>query len=119
VHRADPALLFANGFLLFLVTAVPFPTAVLAEYLRTPAAPAACQLYAGVFFAIGIAFYLLLLTSEKRSVSPEAMHHLRRDYRLGPPLYLLATVLAPVNIWLTLGICSALWIFWGITTREC
>jgi len=32
---------FANGFLLLLVTFVPFPTAVLAEYLERPAGPVA------------------------------------------------------------------------------
>src|SRR5579863_1707260 len=41
VRKADAKLLFANGFLLLLVSVVPFPTAVVAEYLATPAAPAA------------------------------------------------------------------------------
>src|SRR5690349_6439507 len=31
-HRADNRLLFANGFLLLVVTFIPFPTAVLAQY---------------------------------------------------------------------------------------
>src|SRR6185436_12372826 len=34
VRRCDLTLLFANGFLLMLVTVVPFPTAVVADYLR-------------------------------------------------------------------------------------
>src|ERR1700761_2870287 len=38
VRKADARLLFANGFLLLLVSVVPFPTAVVAEYLATPAA---------------------------------------------------------------------------------
>ena len=38
VQRVDVRLLFANGFLLLLITAVPFPTAIVAQYLRTPAA---------------------------------------------------------------------------------
>jgi uncharacterized membrane protein len=37
-HRANNRLLFSNGFLLLIVTFVPFPTAVLAEYLNTPSA---------------------------------------------------------------------------------
>jgi uncharacterized membrane protein len=119
VHRADPALLFANGFLLFLVTAVPFPTAVLAEYLRTPAAVGACQLYSGVLFGISVAFYIFLRVAMARSARPESMQQLRGGYNLGPPLYLVATLVAPFSIWLCLGICSALWIFWAVTTHEC
>ncbi len=38
VGRPDAKLLFANGFLLLMVSMVPFPTAVVAEYLATPAA---------------------------------------------------------------------------------
>ena len=119
VHRADPALLFANGLLLFLVTAVPFPTSVLAEYLLTPAAPAACELYAGVFCAIGVAFYVFLQAALQRSIRPESIRSLRSGYNLGPPLYLAAALVAPVSVWVSLGICSALWIFWAVTTKEC
>jgi uncharacterized membrane protein len=124
VHRADPLLLFTNGLLLLLVTAVPFPTAVVAEYLQTPAAGSACMLYAGVFVGISVAFYLLLLAAFRKSaVDPRAdmkkLQQFRRDYLLGPPGYLAALGVAPFEPLLTIGICSALWIFWAITTHEC
>ena len=124
VRRADVTLLFTNGLMLMLVTVVPFPTAVVAEYLRTPAAPAACTLYAGTLLAISIVFYLLLLAAfRKRVLDPDAREatvaRLRRDYRLGPPLYLVATIAAPFMPWLAMTICTALWIFWAATTREC
>jgi len=124
VKRVDARLLFANGFLLMLVTVVPFPTAAIAEYLKTPAAPAACAFYAGVFFAIAIAFYLLLLAAFRDSMlDPRASHariaRFRRNYRLGPPLYLAALIAAPFSPLLSLGICTALWIFWAATAGEC
>ena len=124
VKGADVTLLFANGFLLMLVTVVPFPTAVVAEYLRTPAAPAACTFYAGFFVLIGIAFMVLLWAAFRPSVvdphaSPRRMEGLRKSYRLGPPLYLAATVAGPFSPWLAMGICTALWIVWAATTREC
>lgn len=124
VRRADATLLFANGLLLLLVTVVPFPTAVVAEYLTTPAAPAACGFYAGIFVLIGVAFYLLLLAALRKSMltsdaSEATLLRLRRSYRLGPPLYLLATVAAPFSPWITMGICTGLWILWAATTREC
>ena len=124
VRRVDVAVLFANGFLLMLVTAVPFPTAAVAEYLRTPAARVACTLYAGIFVLISIAFYVLLMAAFRKAnldphASPKRVARLRRDYRYGPPLYLAAAVAAPFSPWLAMSICSALWIFWAVTTREC
>src|SRR5882724_6538535 len=61
-RRADNRLLFANGFLLLLVTFVPFPTAVLAEYLDTPAANTAATFYCGTYVLISISYCALFLT---------------------------------------------------------
>ena len=124
VRGTDITLLFANGFLLMLVTLVPFPTAVVAEYLRTPAAPAACTFYAGFFVLISIGFWILLWAAFRKAVldpdaSDAAVEHLRRSYRLGPPVYLAAAIAGPFSPWLAMGICSALWIVWAVTTREC
>jgi uncharacterized membrane protein len=124
VKGADVTLLFANGFLLMLVTVVPFPTALVAEYLRTPAAGVACMFYSGFFVLIGIAFMVLLWAAFRPSVvdrdaRPATIARLRKNYRLGPPLYLAATMAAPFSPWLAMGICTALWIVWAATTREC
>src|SRR5436305_4551677 len=59
VYRADTPFLFANGLLLLLVTVVPFPTSLVAQYLITPAAALACAVYAGVFVVINVAYNLL------------------------------------------------------------
>jgi uncharacterized membrane protein len=124
VRGADATLLFANGFFLMLVTVVPFPTAVVAEYLRTPAAGAACTFYAGFFVLISIGFSVLLWAAFRPLVlDPNAnavrVARLRKSYRLGPPLYLAATIGGLFSPWLAMGICTALWIVWAATTREC
>jgi len=124
VRRADATLLFANGFLLLLVSVVPFPTAVVAEYLATPAASAACELYTTVFVGIAVAFYLVMMAAfREQTLDPEAsaerVRRFRRDYKLGPPLYILAAVAARFSPMLSIGICTALWIFWAFTTGEC
>jgi uncharacterized membrane protein len=54
-----PPFLFANGLLLLLVTVVPFPTSLVAQYLSTSAAALACAVYAGVFVVINLAYNLL------------------------------------------------------------
>jgi uncharacterized membrane protein len=124
VNRSDATLLFANGLLLMFVTVVPFSTAIVAEYFATPAATTACLVYAGTFVLIAISFYMLLLAAFRPSVldpaAPEStVLRLRRDYRLGPPAYLVAVAAAPFSPWLAMLICTALWVFWAATTREC
>lgn len=123
-RRADTRLLFANGLLLLFVSVVPFPTAVLAEYLTTPAAPAACTLYAGFFLGISISFLLVMMAAFRESfldanAPASTVRRLRISYRMGPPLYLMAVIAAPFSPWLAMGIYTALWILWAVTTREC
>lgn len=123
VRRTDRLLLFTNGLLLFFVTVVPFPTALVAEYLNTPEAPAATAVYACIFLGISIAFLLMLLAALRPSiVDPAAplatVRRLRRSYWAGPPLYLLAAIVAPFSPWTGMGICTALWILWAATTRD-
>jgi uncharacterized membrane protein len=124
VRKVDAKLLFANGFLLLLVSVVPFPTAVVAEYLATPAAPAACEFYADVFVLISIAFYILMTAAVRESVCdsqvpPARIRRLRRNYGLGPPLYFVAAVAAPFSPMLAMAVFTALWVFWAMTTGEC
>jgi uncharacterized membrane protein len=123
VRRTDRLLLFTNGLLLLFVTVVPFPTALVAEYLNTPAAPAAAALYACIFLGISIAFLLMLLAALRPSIMdpaapPATVRRLRRSYFSGPPGYLLAAIAAPFSPWLAMGICTMLWILWAATTRD-
>ncbi len=122
VRRIDSTLLFANGFLLLLVTAVPFPTALVAAYLRTPAGGGACALYGAMFVLISTSYGLLLLAAGRadgRLLAPGSLPEVRQRVRdcffVGLPLYLLATALSPLSRWAGLGICSALWVFWTVS----
>ncbi|GHO88652.1 TMEM175 family protein [Dictyobacter formicarum] len=119
VYRTNTPFLFANGLLLLLVTVVPFPTSLVAQYLITPAAPLACAVYAGVFVVINVAYNLLwwAATHQRRLLHPAVTSHqvksVTRNQLLGLPLYLLATLLAFWNPYVSLGLCSCLWIFWA------
>jgi len=82
-QRADAPLLFANGFLLLMVTVVPFPTAVVAEYLATDAARAAAGFYAGVFVVLALSFYVLLrVVLQQCDLSVPMVRRLRNGYCL-------------------------------------
>jgi TMEM175 potassium channel family protein len=106
-----------------LVTVVPFPTSLVAEYLTTPAAATACAVYAGIFVVINLAYNLLwwIITSHRLlnpAISPAQARALTRNFLLGFPVYLLATLLAFWNPYVTIAICSCLWIFWAFTSFE-
>jgi len=124
VYKSDSPFLFANGLLLMLVTVVPFPTSLVSEYLTTPAAAIACAVYAGLFVLINIAYNLLWwAASHNRSLlnpdvtTAQVKIHARSIY-FGFPIYLLATLLAFLNPYLTIAICTVMWIYWIFTFSE-
>lgn len=126
VQKTNARLLFANGLLLMLTTVVPFSTSLVTEYLRSPAAKLACAVYGGVFVLMSLAFSLLwygVLADRKlfkADASAEVIGRINRNYRMGTPAYALATAAAFVSPYLTIGICTALWVFWAFTARaEC
>jgi uncharacterized membrane protein len=126
VHKTSARLLFANGLLLMLATVVPFSTDLVTQYLQFPAAKVACAVYGGVFVLMSLAFSLLWYgvladrTLLRPDASTEVIERINRSYRIGPPAYLAATVGAFISPYVTIGICTALWIFWAFTARgEC
>jgi uncharacterized membrane protein len=119
-HRVDNRLLFANGFLLLVVTFVPFPTAVLAEYLDRPAANTAAAFYCGTFILINIGYNLLLWAVEgNRHPTPSPAQEadiirIRKAYRLTFGVYVLATIVSLFSALAGLAICLSLWIVWTL-----
>jgi uncharacterized membrane protein len=123
VCRTDAWLHFANGCLLLGITFVPYPTAVLASYLETPAAKMAAAFYAGTFVVIAVFFYLLIRAAFRKpllspAASEEFINKTCHSYLFGPPAYLVATLAAILDVRLSLGICTILWIFWATTITK-
>jgi uncharacterized membrane protein len=124
VRKTDAEFLYANGFLLLLVTVVPFPTALLAEYLTKPGASVAAAVYAGTFVVAGLAYNVLWRSAirDRRllrsGVREETIREMTRRYRVGVPMYLAATVAAFVSVSVTIAICVGLWVFWIVTSRN-
>jgi uncharacterized membrane protein len=124
VRRVNIRVLFANGFLLMLTTAVPFTTALVSTYYRTPGAKVACAVYTGTFVLVSVAYnwiwFSLVNHREllKSDASERTIEKLSKNYWLGIPAYLIATAIAFVDVRASIGLCSALWIFWAATARE-
>jgi uncharacterized membrane protein len=104
VHSVDRPLLFKNLLLLLTVSFIPFPTAVMAEYLRADNGEnLAVAFYAGSFFVMGIAF---------RQIWPHAARNWAS--RVGPALYLAAAAVAFLNAYLSLAICAGLALYYAL-----
>jgi uncharacterized membrane protein len=124
VHRTDAWLHFTNGCLLLLITFVPYPTSVLAAYLRTPAAKMAAAFYSGTFVLVALCFSLFTYGAFRphllaHNASKKFIEATLRSYRMGPPTYLLATLAAFLDARLSVGICALLCLYWAaVTTRH-
>ncbi len=88
---------------LLCVGFIPFPTALLAEHLGDPGARVATLVYGGWFTVTAVVYNLLWWypTHGRRlvaaGVAQPVLHRITRRFRLGPPIYLLATLLAVVS----------------------
>jgi uncharacterized membrane protein len=103
VRRADNALLFFNTLLLLGITVVPFPTALVAQYVAKDhegTANVAAIVYGVMGLMLAIFFNLLwrhiaywgrLLSKD---TPPSFVEGVTRSYRLGPLFYVIAIVIA-------------------------
>jgi uncharacterized membrane protein len=104
IKRSDNMLLVLNLLLLLGVTAVPFPTAVLAQNFGYSGQRVAMFLYNGTYFLIAIFFNVLwrycisknhhLLGKE---VDMAAVEKITAQYALGPVAYLICMLLAWIS----------------------
>src|SRR5215467_2913764 len=104
IKRVDHWFLLINGLLLMGVTIVPFPTSLLAEYIKRPDAPVAAAVYSGAFVLISVLFNFLWRYASyenrllKKTHDPRVVRGITKQYWFGPPLYVLALVLAFVSV---------------------
>ncbi len=115
IARADHTFVMLNIALLMCTAFLPFPTAVLARYLPSPAdRPAATVFYGGTLTVTAVFFNMLwrYAASGRRLLRSDAEQHLvdgvTREYNFGPPLYAVATLVAWLNVWASLAIHALL-----------
>lgn len=103
VATADRALLELTLLLLMFVAAVPWPTGLLAEYVRDPGrGSAAAVTYGLVMTLMSASFTLIWLRLDRRRelAHPPARPQLRRALRrsmVGPVVYAVSTAVAVVS----------------------
>jgi uncharacterized membrane protein len=124
VHKVNAQILFANGILLLITTAVPFVTGLFSEYLNHHEATTACAVYTGSFVLIALSYVNLWHVAIKdrsllkKEISEATLEKITKNYSLGIPLYLAAFGASFISIYLAIGICTALWVFWLVTVKN-
>ncbi len=115
IGRSNHLFVMLNIWLLMGAAFLPYPTAVLAAYLRVPdARTAATVFYGGTLTFTAIAFNAVwrYAASRGRLLRPDADARLvawvSREYLFGPVLYATATVVGFFNVWVSLGITALL-----------
>jgi uncharacterized membrane protein len=123
LRGADRTFLFINVFFLLCVAFIPFPTRLLATYVRTSDGRAAAVAYGitltatAVFFnlmwryAIGRTGRLLRADADRREVDG-----ITRSYRPGVPMYAAATVVGIFQAEVSAGLYAAIALFYVLSS---
>jgi len=119
VQRSDHFLLYWNGLLLLLITFLPFPTTLLAEYLLHSEAKTAGAVFAGTLVAIALTFKGLWSYAAKngrllaRRIDLKDIEQITRQHRYGPIMYLTAFAVSFVSAGISVGLCLCLGVYFG------
>jgi uncharacterized membrane protein len=119
VRLVDRPVLFANLMLLLVVSLIPFPTRLLAEYLTAGRdSHVAAAVYSATMLAMGLAYTALwlLLTRDAKllqeGVDPRSGRIALRRFGIGNVFYLATIGLSFVNATATLAVHGALAIYY-------
>jgi len=120
VARADRRLLYRNLVLLLFVGLLPWPTNLVATYMREggDAERIAALVYAGTLVAIGLGFSLTWTYVARRTYLLEPGVQLpparSRRFVVGAPMYLVAMLAALVSAPLSVAITGAIAVYYAL-----
>jgi uncharacterized membrane protein len=123
IVRIDRALVLLNLLLLMTVTAIPFPTKLLANYLREgPDEQVAAAVYSGALLLMSIAFIATNVWSARRGLTGEwlAPEEIRRQLRrgsVGVAFYAAAIGLAFASAIASLAVCGMVALYYALPQR--
>lgn len=122
IYRRNTAITFANGLLLFFVSAVSYPTALLSRYLNTGAESLVVSLYTGLFVLINLS-YLLIWHSASRDksllrpdIKEPTIQKIKRNYWYGLPVYIVAFIFSFSIPLISLTLCGLLLVYWAFSS---
>jgi len=110
IHRVDTKFLWVNGFLLFIVTLTPFPTAILAEYLQKEST-IAVAVFGFNYILISIAANGICSYAYKHHLISEEdrpwFHSYKLIYRYSIYYTVLAFFICFISPWISMSLYSS------------
>ena len=118
IRRSDNTLMFLNLLLLFGVSVVPFPTALLAAHYYTPDRAVAAAVFNGTYVLIAIFFNVLWFHAVKSGLldpeATESANSISKQYAVGPVSYLVCFAFTWVSVATSLVLNVALAVFFAL-----
>lgn len=121
VDRVDRALLFLNTLLLLVVAFTPFPTRLIAEFLRNGNDEESAALAYGITFVIMAVIFQLLwryMATGRRlirsDVPQETLDDITRTFNPGIPIYAGATLVALASPLASVALYLAIALFYAL-----
>jgi uncharacterized membrane protein len=124
IGRVDHWLLMLNLLLLLMISVVPFPTAVVSEYLGAGGAQIATLVLGGVYLVTAIVFNVIwrYAAYHRRLIAPHVPQAIvdaqTRQYRFGPVVYLVALLAALVSPTLSVALNLAIAVFFALPLQR-
>ncbi|MFI5186432.1 MAG: TMEM175 family protein [Chitinophagales bacterium] len=127
VNKSTPRFIYANVFLLLTIVIIPFPTALLAEFVFTNAAAPAVVLYCFVLLLTNIGWILITRTAlkpkllAKNEAAKAMIEYILRQGIFAFILYSFCTVLAfwfPIVSAIIISLTWLAWLILGLSYRE-
>jgi uncharacterized membrane protein len=119
IARTTHPFLMLNVLFLMVVVAVPFVTALVADYIRSASSVRIATLAYGItMILMAIMFNAVWLYAAKghrllvEGLDPETIRAGTRSYRLGPIVYTVVTLLAFADPYISLTFYAALAAYW-------
>jgi uncharacterized membrane protein len=119
IKRTDHLFLMLNGFLLMVVTVMPFATNLLSTYLEQPDKRVAIVIYSGLSLAMATTFNRMWSYASRdgrlldAAADAQAVQDKTNQFRYGPAIYTVAFVLAFFSPDLSLAMCILLAVFFA------
>jgi uncharacterized membrane protein len=121
LERIDRPFLFLNIGLLACIAFVPFPTRILAEFVRTDDGRAAALLYGITLTTTGLFFLFVWLYASRGArllhpgADPQEVSGITRSYLPGTPMYATATLAAFISPELSAALFGAIAVFYMLS----
>ena len=124
IARVDRTMLLLNTLLLMLIAFVPFPTAVLAQFIETDGARAAAVLYGATLTLTAMSYFTWwrYASAGRRligdEVPDEVVDDITRAYAPGTLLYGGAALIAFLQPWLSAAAYLAIAVFYALPLAQ-